>query len=424
MRLRLGGVVADGRGRERGGSSAWIRTSRSCCSSAEWFRARASTRSSAGSPGSCASTACRRDSSSSAASRANPTRRHAGDRAAVEACRRGRTRLRARHLHRWPRPRRAARVLYNAADVFVTTPWYEPFGITPVEAMACGTPVVGSDVGGIKYTLVNGGPATSSRRRTTSAGRAPGTPLGEPGAAPRDEQGGHPPRQRALHAWSRVRPSASTTCTPKSARRPRDARVRRQPQSSRSRSTPRSTRCAARATCSREASSKPPRKSARASATGARCSSPATAAARRTRSTSPRSSSAASSAPTARRFRRTRSPPTPRSSPRGANDVGYEHAVARQVEALGQPGDVLLAISTSGRSPNLVNAMRTAAARGLTRIALLGGDGGECCRSPMSTSSSRPPRRRESKRCTRFVSAPAGAARGGCARLRARAAPH
>ncbi|HEY2148988.1 MAG TPA: glycosyltransferase [Pirellulales bacterium] len=45
---------------------------------------------------------------------------------------------------------------YSAADVFVTTPWYEPFGITPVEAMACGTPVIGADVGGIKYSIENG----------------------------------------------------------------------------------------------------------------------------------------------------------------------------------------------------------------------------------------------------------------------------
>lgn len=45
---------------------------------------------------------------------------------------------------------------YSAADVFISTPWYEPFGITPLESMACGTPVIGSDVGGIKYTVKDG----------------------------------------------------------------------------------------------------------------------------------------------------------------------------------------------------------------------------------------------------------------------------
>jgi D-inositol-3-phosphate glycosyltransferase len=45
--------------------------------------------------------------------------------------------------------------LYGAADVFVTTPWYEPFGITAIEAMACGVPVIGSAVGGIKYSVVD-----------------------------------------------------------------------------------------------------------------------------------------------------------------------------------------------------------------------------------------------------------------------------
>lgn len=54
-------------------------------------------------------------------------------------------------------PRSALRHYYGAADVFVTTPWYEPFGITPVEAMACARPVVGSEVGGIKSTVVDGG---------------------------------------------------------------------------------------------------------------------------------------------------------------------------------------------------------------------------------------------------------------------------
>jgi len=52
--------------------------------------------------------------------------------------------------------RELLRYYYSAADIFITTPWYEPFGITPIEAMACGTPVIGSAVGGIKYTVIDG----------------------------------------------------------------------------------------------------------------------------------------------------------------------------------------------------------------------------------------------------------------------------
>ncbi len=54
------------------------------------------------------------------------------------------------------RDRKELRDLYGAADIFVSTPWYEPFGITPVEAMACGVPVIGSAVGGIKSTVADG----------------------------------------------------------------------------------------------------------------------------------------------------------------------------------------------------------------------------------------------------------------------------
>lgn len=48
------------------------------------------------------------------------------------------------------------RYYYSAADVVVTTPWYEPFGLTPLEGMACGRPVIGSAVGGIAYTVRDG----------------------------------------------------------------------------------------------------------------------------------------------------------------------------------------------------------------------------------------------------------------------------
>lgn len=53
------------------------------------------------------------------------------------------------------RPRATLRYYYSAADVFVTTPWHEPFGITPLEAMACGTPVIGAAVGGIRTTVID-----------------------------------------------------------------------------------------------------------------------------------------------------------------------------------------------------------------------------------------------------------------------------
>jgi D-sedoheptulose 7-phosphate isomerase len=60
-----------------------------------------------------------------------------------------------------------------------------------------------------------------------------------------------------------------------------------------------------------------------------------------------------------------------------ANDYGFEHVFARQVEALGAPGDVAVAISTSGRSPNVLAGARCARERGLAVVALTGGDGGE-----------------------------------------------
>jgi D-inositol-3-phosphate glycosyltransferase len=54
------------------------------------------------------------------------------------------------------RSREFLKLYYSAADLFVTTPWYEPFGITPLESMACGTPVIGADVGGIRYSVADG----------------------------------------------------------------------------------------------------------------------------------------------------------------------------------------------------------------------------------------------------------------------------
>ena len=62
------------------------------------------------------------------------------------------------------------------------------------------------------------------------------------------------------------------------------------------------------------------------------------------------------------------------------NDYGYECTFARQIEALGQPGDVFLAISTSGNSPNIVRALELAHSTGIVTIGLTGANGGSMVR--------------------------------------------
>ncbi len=59
------------------------------------------------------------------------------------------------------------------------------------------------------------------------------------------------------------------------------------------------------------------------------------------------------------------------------NDYGYDQVFRKQVEALGQSGDVLIAISTSGNSPNILTAIETARLQGMTVIGLSGRTGGE-----------------------------------------------
>jgi D-sedoheptulose 7-phosphate isomerase len=60
----------------------------------------------------------------------------------------------------------------------------------------------------------------------------------------------------------------------------------------------------------------------------------------------------------------------------GANDYGYERVFARQIETLGNPGDVLIGLSTSGNSANVYSAMKAARDKKLVTVGLLGGDGG------------------------------------------------
>ncbi len=60
----------------------------------------------------------------------------------------------------------------------------------------------------------------------------------------------------------------------------------------------------------------------------------------------------------------------------GGNDIGFENVFARSVEGLGKKGDVLIAISTSGNSKNVLNAVHKAKSKGIYTIGFLGGSGG------------------------------------------------
>lgn len=59
------------------------------------------------------------------------------------------------------------------------------------------------------------------------------------------------------------------------------------------------------------------------------------------------------------------------------NDYGYDRVFSRQVEGMGQEGDLFIGISTSGNSQNIVNAFESAKAKGITTVALTGRDGGK-----------------------------------------------
>ena len=94
--------------------------------------------------------------------------------------------------------------LLRSADVVVCTPWYEPFGIVPLEAMACGVPVIVSAVGGLIDTVVDGVTGLHVPPRAPAAlGRALALLLGDRARRARMGAAGAA-RTRARYGWPRV----------------------------------------------------------------------------------------------------------------------------------------------------------------------------------------------------------------------------
>ena len=83
-----------------------------------------------------------------------------------------------------------------------------------------------------------------------------------------------------------------------------------------------------------------------------------------------------------------------------ANDLGFEAVFSRQIAALGCRGDVAVGLSTSGRSPNVLAALREARGRGLHTTGFIGGDGVRCANCAMQPLSCLRKSPRVSRRCT------------------------
>jgi type III pantothenate kinase len=263
--------------------------------------------------------------------------------------------------------------LLRSADALVTVPWYEPFGITPLEAMACGVPVVASAVGGMIDTVVDG--VTGRHVPPRDPDRLAAVlrdVLADPVA--RAEQGRAGVRRtRQLYDWDRVALGTLDVYEELVARRRRRRRTAGRfvrPVS------PIRHVAQLRAALDDHAEAL-----AVAGDWGGRLAARLDAGARLLAVGNGGSAAEAQhlTAELVGRFERDRRALSAlclhgdtSSLTAIANDFGIEEAYARQVCAHGRPGDVLVALSTSGRSPNVLAAARAAHDCGLTVWGLTG----------------------------------------------------
>ncbi|MBW3652125.1 MAG: glycosyltransferase [Actinobacteria bacterium] len=259
--------------------------------------------------------------------------------------------------------------LLRSADVVVCAPWYEPFGIVPLEAMACGVPVVASAVGGMIDTVVDGvtgvhvPPRDPERLAEALRGLLDDDErrlaYGRAGAS----------RARRLYDWERVAALTSDVYLEVGAGRPKRRRfVRASPARD-------------HLDALRSALDAFDGEVERLDRWGTALADQLAAGARLLTVGNGGSAAEAQhlTAELVGRFENERRPLSAlcvhadtSSLTAICNDYGVEEAFARQVRAHGRDGDVLIAISTSGRSPNVLAAAAAAHECGMRTWALTG----------------------------------------------------
>lgn len=277
------------------------------------------------------------------------------------------------------RDRQALKYYYSAADIFISTPWYEPFGITPVEAMACGTPVIGSNVGGIKFTVRDGetgflippnDPVKLSERLAYL--------FSNPDELQRMSKQAVK-RANDMFTWIKISEAIADLYETVIAER--TATGVNQVQQDYEALIERGFESAIQVLqLSQKSLQTPLMEAAKRIVTilekgnkvlvcgngGSAADAQHFAAELVGRFIAPNRKGLPVMALTADSAFLTA----------WSNDIGYDQVFSRQVDAFGESGDLLIGISTSGCSQNLIEAFKTAQQIGLTNLALIGGDGG------------------------------------------------
>jgi phosphoheptose isomerase len=269
--------------------------------------------------------------------------------------------------------REVLKYFYSAADMFATTPWYEPFGITPVEAMACGTPVVGSNVGGIKFSVRDGETGYLVEPNNPDALAERMAQLYQNPKLMKVFSRQALQRARALFTWQKMSDSISEVYE--------NVLMARQPHRAAESHELRLIDDTFAQLCSVVEQSRPRLRASIAQAASAIdqcfasggklliCGNGGSAA-----------DSQHLAAEFVGRFRSGERPGLPAIAlcadtsvmTAWGNDYSFEDVYRRQVEALGFPGDLLVAVSTSGRSPNVVAACDAAKHSGMRTVVLTG----------------------------------------------------